>query len=157
MNPFAASYLYGVDRPLHRAVIEAYVTALVAVARSDGLVESESRIIQGVAKILGAPPFTVSRALENDEPGQLERAIRVLKSRAPNLIDLLYRDAILVTRADGHLSRQETEQLMRISTELGLDRDRRARATEAADKLEQLRDWTRGLVEETPIPPTVVL
>lgn len=155
MNPFAASYLYGVDRPIHRSVVEAYVTALVAVARSDGLVESESRIIQGVAKILGAPPFTVSRAMENDAPGQLERAISVLRGRAPELLDLLYRDAVLVSRADGHLSREETTQLMRISTELGLDHARRKRAIEAADRLEALRDWTRGLIEASS-PPTVV-
>lgn len=155
MNPFAASYLYGVDRPLHRTVVESYVTALVAVARSDGLVESESRIIQGVARILGAPPFTVSRALENEEPGQLARAIAVLRARAPNLLDLLYRDALLVSRADGQLSLQETTQLMRISTELGLDRARRKRATEAADKLEALRDWTLELIEVSS-PPTIV-
>ena len=156
MNPFAASLLYGIDRPLHRSIVEAYITALVSVARSDGLVESESRIIQGVAKILGAPPFTVSRALENDDPDQLRAATNLLRARAPNLLDLLYRDAVLVTRADGELSQQERTQLMRISTELGLDRRRRDRATEAADKLEQLRAWTRGMVEASS-PPTVVV
>ena len=155
MNLFAAAYLYGVDRPLHRAVVVAYVNALVSVARSDGLVESEGRIIQGIAKILGAPPFTVSRALDVDDPELLHRSIETLRARAPNLLDLLYRDAVLVARADGRLSPQQKAELVRISSEIGLDARRRERAIEAADQVERLRDWTKGLIDDT-APPTVV-
>ena len=34
MNPFAAPYLYGLDAPPPREAVEAYVTALVVIARA---------------------------------------------------------------------------------------------------------------------------
>lgn len=150
MNAFAARYLYGLERPLPRQVIEAYVSALAALARADGIVESESRIIQGVAEILGAPPFTVSRALEDADPGKLSSAVATLRTEAPGLIDLLYRDAILVTRADGRFSDAEKADMLRISAELGLDQPRRKRATDAADGLLRLQEETMGLVGSRP-------
>ena len=155
MNPFASSYLYGLEHALPRTTIDAYVVALVAVARADGIVESESRIIQGVADILGAAPFTVSRALEDDSPDRLDGAVEVLREQAPHMLDLLYRDALMVAWADGQLSDEERAHLLRISSQLGLDKDRRDRATDAAERLNDLRGWTRDLVARGPQPPSI--
>jgi len=154
VNPFAAPYLYGLDAPPPREAVEAYVTALVVIARADGIVESEGRIIQGVADILGAPPFTVSRALEECDRSHLDAAVETLKE-TPYLLDLLYRDALLVVRADGHQSSQETEFLLRLSAQLGLSRARRARASEAADLFGSLRQAMIDLVGDE-AEPTVV-
>jgi tellurite resistance protein len=148
VNPFAARFLYGLDAPLPREMVEAYLRALVVVARANGVVESESSFIQGVAEVLGAPPFSVSRALREATESSLEPSLAVLRER-PVMVALLYRDAILVARADGRETVDEQQLLIQISTMLGLDRSQRQRAVLAADALGELRRGIRSLVAET--------
>ena len=136
MNPLAGPYLYGIDESLPMAVVDAYVTALVCVAKANGIVQSESRVIAGVAEILGAMPFTVSRAMGGG--ADLGRALATLAGD-PHLIAMLYRDAILVARADGITSAEEEVALMQIATQLGVTRKQREAATAAADLLSQVR------------------
>lgn len=137
MNPLAAPYLYGIDEPLDAELVTAYVTTLVCVARANGIVESESRIIQGAADILGAMPFTVSRALATKD-ASLDEALSKLRAH-PRLVALVYRDALLVARADGITTAEENVTLMRMANQLGLARDQIQRATKAADLLAQVR------------------
>lgn len=138
MNLLAGAYLYGLDKPLASDLVTAYVTALVCVARENGIVESESRVIQGIADILGAMPFTVSRALAGSSGHDLETALRALADH-PSMMAMLYRDALLVARADGEVSSDEEAALMRMATQLGLSREHRKAATEAADLLAKVR------------------
>ena len=138
MNRFAGAYLYGLDAPLPPEHVEAYVTALVCIARENGIVESESRVIHGIADILGAMPFAVTRALGASSRHDLEESLRVLADR-PSLVAMLYRDALLVARADGEVSADEQGALMRMATQLALSRQHREAATEAADLLAQVR------------------
>ncbi len=138
MNLFAGTYLYGLDKPLPSDVVSAYITALVCVARENGIVESESRVIQGIADILGAMPFTVSRALAASGEHHLEPALQALSDH-PSMMAMLYRDALLVARADGEVSPDEEGALIRIATQLGLSREHRKAATEAADMLARVR------------------
>ncbi len=137
MNPLAAPYLYGIDEPLDAKIVEAYVTALACVAKANGIIESESRVIQGAADILGAMPFTVSRALGTKDLS-LDAPLRVLKGH-PHLRALVYRDALLVARADGVTTAEENVALMQMATQLGLSADQRTAAEEAADLMAQLR------------------
>ncbi len=137
MNPLAAPYLYGIDEPLDATLVDAFVTALVCVARANGIVESESRIVQGAADILGAMPFTVSRALANPN-ASLDEAIATLKPH-PRLVSLVYRDSLLVVRADGVTTAEENVTLTQMANQLGLDMEQRTRAEEAADLLIKVR------------------
>ena len=137
MNPLAAPYLYGLDEPLDAKLVDAYVTALVCVAKANGIVESESRVIQGAADILGAMPFTVSRALASTD-SDLGAALKVLKGN-PRLVTLVYRDALLVVRADGVTTAEENVTLMQMAAQLGIDTAQRERAEEAADLLGKVR------------------
>lgn len=148
MNAFAARFLYALDAPLPPGVVRAYVEVLVSVARANGIVESELRIVQGVAAILGAPPRTVSRVLADKDAGVFDRALSVL---APHLRlrCMLYRDALLVIRADGRVSVEEKQLLMRLSTQLGLSRDHRIEATLAADVVQEVESTMRILAEES--------
>lgn len=134
----AGAYLYGLDAPLPGPVVEAYVTALVCVARENGIVESESRVIHGVADILGAMPFTVSRALSGSGEHDLEESLRALGDH-PSLMTMLYRDALLVARADGEVSKDEQIAMSRMSSQLGLTTKQIMSATEAADMLATFR------------------
>ena len=136
MNPLAGPYLYGLQDAPSAAVVDAYVTSLVCVARANGIVQSESRVIAGIAEILGAMPFTVSRAMAGG--GDLGAALAVLAGDS-HLVALLYRDAILVARADGVTSAEEEVTLMQIATQLGVTRAQREAATAAADLLSQVR------------------
>ncbi|MCO4773841.1 MAG: tellurite resistance TerB family protein [Deltaproteobacteria bacterium] len=137
MNPLAAPYLYGLDEPLDAKLVDAYVTTLVCVAKANGIVESESRIIQGAADILGAMPFTVSRALATVD-ANMDDALGKLKAH-PRLVALVYRDALLVARADGVTTAEENVALMQMATQLGLTAEQRTSAEEAADLLGQVR------------------
>jgi tellurite resistance protein len=137
VNPLAAPYLYGIDEPLDATLVDAFVTALVCVARANGIVESESRIVQGAADILGAMPFTVSRALANPN-ASLDEAIATLKPH-PRLVSLVYRDSLLVVRADGVTTAEENVTLTQMANQLGLDMEQRTRAEEAADLLIKVR------------------
>lgn len=137
MNPLAAPYLYGIDEPLDASLVDAFVTALVCVAKANGIIESESRIIQGAADILGAMPFTVSRALASSD-ASLDDALAQLKPH-PRLVALVYRDALLVVRADGVTTAEENATLIQMATQLGLDAAQRTRAEEAADLLAKVR------------------
>jgi len=137
VNPLAAPYLYGIDEPLDAKLVDAYVTALVCIAKANGIVESESRIVQGAADILGAMPFTVSRALATVD-ASLDDALAVLRAD-PRLVTLVYRDALLVARADGVTTAEENMTLMQMAMQLGLDSDQRTRAEEAADLLAKVR------------------
>ncbi len=137
MNPLAAPYLYGIDEPLEVDLVTAYVTTLVCVARANGIVESESRIIQGAADILGAMPFTVSRALATVD-ASLNEALVKLKAH-PRLVALVYRDALLVARADGITTSEENVTLLKMANQLGLTNDQIRRAERAADLLAQVR------------------
>ena len=136
MNPLAAPYLYGLDAALPPNVVNAYVTALVCVAKANGIVQSESRVIQGVADILGAMPFTVSRAM--GATPDLDAALAALDG-SPRLRVLLYRDAILVARADGETTAEEDVALLQIATQLGLRKEQRDAAVAAADLLTRVR------------------
>ncbi len=138
MNLLAGSYLYGLEKPLPADIVTAYITALVCVARENGIVESESRVIQGIADTLGAMPFTVSRALAGSAGHELEESLSALADR-PSMMAMLYRDALLVARADGEVSEGEETALMRMATQLGLSREHRKAATEAADLLARVR------------------
>jgi tellurite resistance protein len=137
VNPLAAPYLYGIDEPLDGKLVDAYVTALVCVAKANGIVEAESRVIQGAADILGAMPFTVSRALAAVD-ADLGAALAKLKSH-PRLVTLIYRDALLVVRADGVTTSEENVTLMQMAAQLGLDGTQRKKAEEAADLLAKVR------------------
>ncbi len=138
MNLLAGSYLYGLEKPLPADTVTAYINALVCVARENGIVESESRVIQGIADILGAMPFTVSRALAGSAGHELEDSLRALSDQ-PSMMAMLYRDALLVARADGEVCEAEEAALMRMATQLGLSREHRQAATEAADLLARVR------------------
>lgn len=142
MNPLAAPYFYGLDEPLPADLVESYVKALVCVARANGIVESESRVIQGAAEILGAMPFTVSRALAGS--ADLGPALAPLREHA-SLMTLLYRDALLVVRADGVTTSEEEVTLMQMATQLGLSKAQREAATKAADMLSDLRQAMKNL------------
>lgn len=137
MNPLAAPYLYGLDEPLDAMLVEAYVTALACVAKANGIIESESRVIQGAADILGAMPFTVSRALGSKDLS-LDGPLAVLKGH-PRLRALVYRDALLVARADGVTTAEENVALMQMATQLGLSGAQRQAAEEAATLMTELR------------------
>lgn len=147
MNPFAARFLYALDAPLPRAVVQSYVEALVVVARANGVVDSELQIIQGVADILGAAPRTVSRVLANGDDGLFDRALQVL-SPHPRLLCMLYRDALLVMRADGVVTHEEKQLLVRLSSQLGLDKAQRIEATLAADIVQEVERTMRDLADE---------
>jgi uncharacterized tellurite resistance protein B-like protein len=138
VNPFAAPFLYALDEPLPRGIVVAYIHALVDVARANGIVSSETRIIEGVASILGAPPFTVSRALEEPRPEGLSGALALLRGR-PEMVCMLYRDALLIARADGTVSAEEHELLIKLSMQLGLTKRQREAATLAADLVGQVQ------------------
>jgi len=138
MNRMAGAYLYGLDEPLPGPIVEAYVTALVCVARENGIVESESRVIHGIADILGAMPFTVSRALGGSSGHNLQESLGALKDH-PSMRAMLYRDALLVARADGIVDSEEETTLMKMAMQLGLSRDQRSAATEAANLLSKVR------------------
>ncbi len=149
MNAFAARFLYALDSPLPPKVVLAYVQALVSVARANGIVESELSIIQGVAEILGAPSRTVSRVLADKDPGVFDRALAVLVPH-PRLRCMIYRDAVLVMRADGRVSVEEKALLMRLSTQLGLTRDQRIEASLAADVVQEVEASMRALADGSP-------
>ena len=106
-------------------------------AKANGIVESESRIIKGAADILGAMPFTVSRALASTDVS-LNEALSKLNAH-PRLVALVYRDALLVARADGITTAEENVTLMRMANQLGLTSEQIQRATKAADLLTQVR------------------
>jgi uncharacterized tellurite resistance protein B-like protein len=146
MNAFAARFLYALEAPLPPPVVLAYVQALVCVARANGIVESELSIIQGVAEILGAPARTVSRVLADKDAGVFDRALAVLVPHA-RLRSMVYRDALLVMRADGRVTVEEKALLMRLSTQLGLDRAQRIEATLAADVVQEVEGTMRALAD----------
>jgi uncharacterized tellurite resistance protein B-like protein len=148
MNRFAARFLYAIDAPLPGEVVVAYIEALVFVARANGVVESELRIIEGVADILGAPRRTVSRTLADTSEGNFDRALTMLMPHH-RLRCMLYRDALLVMRADGTVSTEEKQLLIRLSTQLGLDRDHRIEATLAADVVQEVESTMRMLAEDS--------
>lgn|GEM_PF-1823573 len=138
MNPFAAPFLYALDEPLPRGIVVAYVHALVDVARANGIVSSETRIIEGIAAILGAPAFTVSRAMDEPRADGLDGALLLLRGRS-ELLCMLYRDALLIARADGVVSSEEHELLIKLSSQLGLNKRQREAATLAADLVLQVQ------------------
>jgi uncharacterized tellurite resistance protein B-like protein len=129
--------------------VVAYVQALVCVARANGIVEAELIIVQGVAEILGAPPRTVSRVLADKEAAAFDRALAALAPYV-RLRCMLYRDALLVMRADGRVSPEEKALLMRLSTQLGLDREQRIEATLAADVVQEVEQSMRALADGSP-------
>lgn len=147
MNAFAARFLYALDAPLPRDVVKAYVQALVVVARANGIVESELRIIQGVADILGAPTRTVSRALADKKDGAFEAALTALE-QFPRMRCMLYRDALLVMRADGRVSPEESHLLIQLSMQLGLSKEQRIEATLGADVVLEVEKTMRTLADE---------
>ncbi len=138
MNALAARYLYGLETPLERDLVEAYITALVRVAQANGIVESESRVLQGAADSLGAPPFLLSGLMGRRDETDFQTALLKLRTR-PSMIVMLYRDAMLVAHADGEVTTEETDVLSGVAKQLGLSPDQVAEANAAVEELEGLR------------------
>lgn len=138
MNALAARYLYGLETPLERDLVEAYITALVRVAQANGIVESESRVLQGVADSLGAPPFLLSGLMRGGSDTDFQTSLLRLRTR-PAMVVMLYRDAMLVAHADGEVSDEEVEVLAGVAKQLGLTEDQVTEANEAVAELEGLR------------------
>ena len=138
MNALAARYLYGLETPLERDVVEAYITALVHVAQANGIVESESRILQAIADSLGAPPFLLTRLMGRRDETAFQTSMLRLRSR-PAMIVMLYRDAMLIADADGEVTIEEESVLAGVAKMLGLTALQRAQAAKACDQLEAMR------------------
>ncbi len=138
MNVLAARYLYGLETPLERDLVEAYITALVRVAQANGIVESESRVLQGAADSLGAPPFLLSGLMRRRDETDFQTALLKLRTR-PSMIVMLYRDSMLVAHADGEVTSEETDVMAGVAKMLGLDDEQLARAQAAVEELEALR------------------
>lgn len=144
MNALAARYLYGLENPLERDLVEAYITALVRVAQANGIVESESRVLQGVADSLGAPPFLLSGLMGRRDETDFQTSLLKLRTR-PAMIVMLFRDAMLVANADGVLTPEEKDVLGGVAKKLGLSDEQCAAAMGACEQLETLRQAMAAL------------
>jgi tellurite resistance protein len=138
MNALAARYLYGLETPLEQELVEAYMTALVRVAQANGIVETESRVLQGVADSLGAGPFVLTRLMGRRDDGDFEASLLRLRRR-PAMVSMLYRDAMLVAYADGEIDDEEKKVLAGVAEKLGLTEDAISAADAAVAELEGLR------------------
>lgn len=144
MNALAARYLYGLETPLERDLVEAYITALVRVAQANGIVESESRVLQGAADSLGAPPFLLSGLMGRRDETDFQMSLLKLRTR-PSMVVMLYRDAMLIVHADGEVTDEEREILDSVAQKLGLTDAQIAMASEAVKDLEALRHQMAAL------------
>jgi tellurite resistance protein len=124
--------------------VEAYITALVRVAQANGIVESESRVLQGAADSLGAPPFLLSGLMGRRDETDFQMSLLKLRTR-PSMVVMLYRDAMLIVHADGEVTDEEREILDSVAQKLGLTDAQIAMAKEAVKKLEALRHQMAAL------------